>query len=122
MTLLPTLTKHIVHTRAMSTQSFITRTVHKKLLSVEQSEGMGAKVRRSIGRPELRSYDPFLMLDEFSMPESDKGGFPDHPHRGFETVTYILPSSKGSFEHEDFVGNKGTIGPGDLQVCYNNLT
>lgn len=42
-------------------------------------------------------------------------GFPDHPHRGFETVTYVLPFSKGSVEHEDFVGHKGKIGPGDLQ-------
>ena len=105
----------ITFLRAMSTQSFITRTVHKKLLSVEQSEGMGARVRRSIGRPELKSYDPFLMLDEFIMPHTDIGGFPDHPHRGFETVTYILPSSKGSFQHEDFTGTAGTIGPGDLQ-------
>lgn len=87
------------------------REPHQKVLSVEQDEGVGARVRRSIGRPELRSFDPFLMLDEFSG-SGDGFGFPDHPHRGFETVTYML---EGKFEHEDFAGHKGTIGPGDLQ-------
>lgn len=93
--------------------SFSSRGVKQVLLSVEQSEGVGAKVRRSIGRQELRNFDPFLMLDEFRA--GRPAGFPDHPHRGFETVTYILPTSKGSFEHEDFCGHRGTIGPGDLQ-------
>ncbi|KAG0300739.1 hypothetical protein BGZ97_003095 [Linnemannia gamsii] len=80
------------------------------VLSNEQSEGVGAMVRRSIGRPELRNHDPFLMLDEF---DSDPtGGFPDHPHRAFETVTYIL---EGQVQHGDFAGHKGSIGPGDLQ-------
>lgn len=87
------------------------RNPHLKILSVEQSEGAGARVRRSIGRPELRSFDPFLMLDEFSG-VGGKFGFPDHPHRGFETVSYML---EGIFQHEDFLGHKGTIGPGDLQ-------
>ncbi|KAG0351970.1 hypothetical protein BGX24_007738 [Mortierella sp. AD032] len=50
------------------------------------------------------------MLDEFNA--DTNGGFPDHPHRGFETVTYML---EGQFQHEDFAGHKGTIGPGDLQ-------
>ncbi|KAG0200193.1 hypothetical protein BGX28_006675 [Mortierella sp. GBA30] len=86
------------------------RSVIKSVLSKEQSEGVGARVRRSIGRPELRNHDPFLMLDEF---DSDAtGGFPDHPHRGFETVTYML---EGQVQHEDFAGHRGTIGPGDLQ-------
>jgi len=87
--------------------------VDQRILSKEQGEGHGAKVRRSIGRPELRNFDPFLMLDEFRV--GPPAGFPDHPHRGFETVTYMLPSTKGSFSHEDFCGHKGTIGPGDLQ-------
>ncbi|KAK3812670.1 MAG: RmlC-like cupin domain-containing protein [Linnemannia gamsii] len=82
----------------------------RAVLSKEQSEGVGARVRRSIGRPELRNHDPFLMLDEFNVDKN--GGFPDHPHRGFETVTYML---EGQFQHEDFAGHKGTIGPGDLQ-------
>lgn len=93
--------------------AFRSRIVKQVVLSVEQGEGVGARVRRSIGRPELRNFDPFLMLDEFK--SGPPSGFPDHPHRGFETVTYILPSSKGYFQHEDFCGHKGTIGPGDLQ-------
>ncbi|KFH68976.1 hypothetical protein MVEG_05778 [Podila verticillata NRRL 6337] len=86
------------------------RSITKAVLSREQAEGVGARVRRSIGRPELRNHDPFLMLDEFNVDQN--GGFPDHPHRGFETVTYML---EGQFQHEDFAGHKGTIGPGDLQ-------
>uniref|UniRef100_A0ACD5WHI8 Uncharacterized protein n=1 Tax=Avena sativa TaxID=4498 RepID=A0ACD5WHI8_AVESA len=86
------------------------RAVVKKLLSEAQSEGQGATVRRSIGRHELRNLDPFLMLDEFSV--SKPAGFPDHPHRGFETVTYML---EGAFTHQDFSGHKGTIRTGDVQ-------
>ncbi|CAF0922068.1 unnamed protein product [Didymodactylos carnosus] len=76
----------------------------------EQSEGVGARVRRSIGTNAVKHIDPFLMLDEFSV--NAPAGFPDHPHRGFETVTYMLT---GSFQHEDFCGHKGVINPGDLQ-------
>ena len=72
----------------------------------------GAKVRRSIGRHELRNLDPFLLLDEFQGNADDGAGFPDHPHRGFETVSYLL---EGQFVHEDFTGRKGKMGPGDLQ-------
>ncbi|KAF9975391.1 hypothetical protein BGZ73_000955 [Actinomortierella ambigua] len=86
------------------------RSINRAVLSQEQDEGVGARVRRSIGRPELRNHDPFLMLDEFKVDKN--GGFPDHPHRGFETVTYML---EGEMQHEDFTGHKGTIGPGDLQ-------
>ncbi|XP_062213999.1 pirin-like protein [Phragmites australis] len=86
------------------------RAVMKKLLAGSQPEGQGATVRRSIGRPELRTLDPFLMLDEFSV--SKPAGFPDHPHRGFETVTYML---EGAFTHQDFAGHKGTIKAGDVQ-------
>ena len=77
-----------------------------------QNEGRGAKVRRSIGRHELRNLDPFLLLDEFQGNANDGSGFPDHPHRGFETVSYLL---EGKFVHEDFTGRKGEMGPGDLQ-------
>ncbi len=94
--------------------SFSSRTVKQVVLSVNQPEGVGVRVRRSIGRPELRNFDPFLLLDEFKA--GKPAGFRDHPHRGFETVTYMLPSSKGSFQHEDFCGHRGVIGPGDLQV------
>ncbi|KAL5012445.1 hypothetical protein ScPMuIL_010996 [Solemya velum] len=88
----------------------MSRTVVKSILSVEQAEGVGARVRRSVGRSELPNLDPFLMLDEFHV--QHPAGFPDHPHRGFETVTYML---KGACRHEDFCGHKGTINPGDLQ-------
>uniref|UniRef100_A0AAQ6IQQ2 Pirin n=1 Tax=Anabas testudineus TaxID=64144 RepID=A0AAQ6IQQ2_ANATE len=86
------------------------RKVEKTVLSVEQSEGVGARVRRSIGRKELRNLDPFLMLDEFKVRKP--AGFPDHPHRGFETVTYVL---EGVTAHEDFCGHSGLLKPGDLQ-------
>ncbi|KAF5184641.1 Pirin-like protein [Thalictrum thalictroides] len=86
------------------------RLVVKKVLAKQQSEGDGAVVRRSIGRLELKHLDPFLMLDEFSV--SPPAGFPDHPHRGFETVTYML---QGSFSHQDFAGHKGIIRTGDVQ-------
>lgn len=77
-----------------------------------QSEGVGAKVRRIIGSHVLgkKEMDPFLMLDHFNV--RLPAGFPDHPHRGFETVTYML---SGKIHHEDFKGHKGTIGPGDIQ-------
>ncbi|XP_039600990.1 pirin [Polypterus senegalus] len=86
------------------------RRVIQTVLSVEQAEGVGARVRRSIGRRELNSLDPFLMLDEFKV--CKPAGFPDHPHRGFETVTYLL---KGVSAHEDFCGHSGELKPGDLQ-------
>ncbi|KAL3821091.1 hypothetical protein ACJIZ3_006996 [Penstemon smallii] len=86
------------------------RPVVKKFLARPQHEGVGAVVRRSIGRYELKYFDPFLVLDEFSV--SAPAGFPDHPHRGFETVTYML---QGAVTHEDFEGHKGTIEAGDLQ-------
>ncbi|MCJ1317049.1 hypothetical protein MMC15_002370 [Xylographa vitiligo] len=78
--------------------------------ATSQSEGAGASVRRSIGTPQLRRLSPFLMLDHFTVHPG--AGFPDHPHRGQETITYIL---SGAADHEDFAGNAGTIGPGDLQ-------
>ena len=93
-----------------STAKLIPRLIRTTLLAREQAEGVGAVVRRSIGTPKLRHLTPFLMLDHFSV--SPGAGFPDHPHRGQETITYLL---SGGVDHEDFAGNKGTIGPGDLQ-------
>ena len=75
-----------------------------------QGEGKGATVKRAIGVSDLPNLDPFLMLDFFKV--RLPAGFPDHPHRGFETVTYMI---EGNVNHEDFKGNKGTIGPGDVQ-------
>lgn len=88
----------------------VPRAIRKVFLAVEQAEGAGARVRRSIGTPQLRNFSPFLMLDHFSIKPG--AGFPDHPHRGQETITYLL---SGAVDHEDFAGNAGTIEAGDLQ-------
>jgi redox-sensitive bicupin YhaK (pirin superfamily) len=82
--------------------------------SVAASDGAGVKLRRSLGSgPNLR-FDPFLMLDEFFSddPNDYLAGFPSHPHRGFETVTYMLD---GNMLHEDSFGHRGEIGPGGVQ-------
>ena len=86
------------------------RAIRQAFLAIEQSEGAGARVRRSIGTSKLRNFSPFLMLDHFTIHPG--AGFPDHPHRGQETITYLL---KGAVDHEDFAGNAGTIEAGDLQ-------
>ncbi|KAL7798332.1 RmlC-like cupin domain-containing protein [Trichoderma ceciliae] len=95
--------QHLVVTE-MSAQ----RAVAKIVRAIEQSEGAGARVRRSIGTRSQRNFSPFLMLDHFAT----TAGFPDHPHRGQETITYLL---KGVVDHEDFAGNSGTLYEGDLQ-------
>ncbi|KAJ7644649.1 RmlC-like cupin domain-containing protein [Roridomyces roridus] len=87
----------------------ITRSVTKKVLAVETPEGVGAIVRRSIGTAGLRNLTPFLMLDHFHVRQ---GGFPDHPHRGQSTVTYML---QGASDHEDSMGHKGRIEAGGVQ-------
>ncbi|KAH8819870.1 RmlC-like cupin domain-containing protein [Xylogone sp. PMI_703] len=86
------------------------RAIRKVFLASEKMEGAGARVRRAIGVPQLRNFTPFLMFDHFSA--SEGAGFPDHPHRGQETITYML---SGAVDHEDFTGSKGVIEAGDLQ-------
>jgi len=88
----------------------VSRSVVKKVLAVETPEGAGALVRRSIGSMKLKNLTPFLMLDHFHV--SPGAGFPDHPHRGQATVTYML---EGSSQHEDSAGHKGTIETGGVQ-------
>jgi quercetin 2,3-dioxygenase len=81
----------------------------------EQPEGDGMVVRRAFPGQALGRIDPFLLFDEMGphdVPPGLRAGFPDHPHRGFETVTYVL---SGEIEHKDSHGNKGRIGPGDVQ-------
>lgn len=85
-------------------------TIGKKWSHIEAKEGVGAKVKRIIGIKEVKDLDPFLLLDYFNV--KLPGGFPDHPHRGFETITYV---QQGYIYHEDFNGHKGKIGPGDVQ-------
>jgi len=90
------------------------RALQAVIPSVAASDGAGVKLRRSLGsRPQLR-FDPFLMLDEFFSddPGDYLAGFPAHPHRGFETVTYMLD---GRMRHEDVLGHRGDLGPGDVQ-------
>ena len=78
------------------------------------SDGAGVKLNRIIGQPALPDLDPFLMLDEFGSddPAAYIAGFPSHPHRGFETVTYMLA---GRMRHKDNGGNEGILGPGSVQ-------
>lgn len=93
----------------------ITRTVKKIVNSVSTMEGEGFLVNRSFPTNALMQFDPFLLLDEMGPKEYGPGeakGAPDHPHRGFETVTYLL---EGSFQHKDSNGNAGRLGPGDVQ-------
>ena len=88
--------------------------VKKIIKALNASDGAGVKLKRSIGTPEADYIDPFLMLDEFGSENKDDyvAGFPPHPHRGIETVTYML---HGKFEHEDSTGSKGKMEPGDVQ-------
>ena len=87
--------------------------VNKIIDPIPASDGAGVKLKRSIG-VEPNYFDPFLMLDEFGSENKDNyiGGFPPHPHRGIETVTYML---QGEFEHEDSTGAKGRMSSGDVQ-------
>ena len=91
-----------------------TRSLVRVIESIPTSDGAGVKLRRSLGSERGLYVDPFLMLDEFysDNPDDYIGGFPAHPHRGFETVTYMLD---GHMRHEDHLGNRGDLGPGDVQ-------
>jgi redox-sensitive bicupin YhaK (pirin superfamily) len=91
-----------------------TRELHSVVPSVPASDGAGVKLRRSLGASDALRHDPFLMLDEFFSddPEDYLAGFPAHPHRGFETVTYMLD---GHLQHKDNQGNTGDLRPGDVQ-------
>jgi len=82
--------------------------------AMEMSEGAGVTVHRTIGTPALRNYDPFMLLDQISSDNPDDyiAGFPPHPHRGFNTFTYMID---GDMEHKDSMGNTGNLGPGGAQ-------
>jgi redox-sensitive bicupin YhaK (pirin superfamily) len=90
------------------------RSLQRVIPSIPASDGAGVKLRRSLGSSQHSRHDPFLMLDEFFSddPRDYLAGFPAHPHRGFETVTYML---EGHMRHEDNHGNTGDLGPGDVQ-------
>lgn len=90
------------------------RTVKQLIHAMAVSEGAGVTVHRAIGTPALRNLDPFLMLDHFSSDDPDDyiAGFPDHPHRGFNTFTYMLD---GHMLHQDSMGNRGDLRAGGAQ-------
>jgi quercetin 2,3-dioxygenase len=90
------------------------RAVRRLVVGMPTSDGAGVKLTRVIGQPQLPDLDPFLMLDEFGTDRAEDyiAGFPDHPHRGFETVTYMLD---GRMRHRDNHGNEGVLVPGSVQ-------
>lgn len=90
------------------------RTVKKIITGITQYDGAGVKLVRVISRPDVKDFDPFLMLDAFDSYDSNDyiKGFPWHPHRGIETITYLI---QGDIEHGDSLGNKGSILDGCCQ-------
>jgi len=91
-----------------------TREVGRVVRGIAASDGAGVKLNRVIGGSDLPQLDPFLLLDEFRSDDAADylAGFPEHPHRGFETVTYMLA---GRMRHRDNQGNTGLLGPGGVQ-------
>ena len=91
-----------------------TRKIRKVWKSKPTIEGAGVHLKRVFGFSQVPMFDPFLLLDDFRSdnPEHFRKGFPWHPHRGIETITYVL---RGDVEHGDSMGNKGVISSGDVQ-------
>ena len=98
----------------MTAENTKTRTVQQIVKGIQTSDGSGVNLTRIIGSPELNMLDPFLLLDEFGSNDPDDyiAGFPPHPHRGFETITYML---NGKFRHKDSAGNEGYLTDGSVQ-------
>ena len=90
------------------------RAVERVIRAYATVEGAGVRLHRAFGYYEVPQFDPFLMLDDFrsEKPEDYRAGFPRHPHRGIETVTYML---EGTMDHEDSMGNAGSISAGEVQ-------
>lgn len=91
-----------------------TRRIDRMITPMETTDGAGVRLRRSIATPTLDYLDPFLLLDHFGSDDPDEyiAGFPMHPHRGIETVTYMLD---GVVRHRDTMGHAGEVGAGDIQ-------
>jgi len=98
----------------MTTNLASVRKAVRVIRGMPASDGAGVKLTRVIGQPQLPDLDPFLLLDEFGTDRAEDyiAGFPDHPHRGFETVTYMLD---GRMRHRDNHGNEGVLVPGSVQ-------
>ena len=98
----------------MTDTQVASRAVARLVRGMPTSDGAGVKLTRVIGQPQLGELDPFLLLDEFGTDKAEDyiAGFPDHPHRGFETVTYMLD---GRMRHRDNHGNEGVLVPGSVQ-------
>ena len=90
------------------------RPIKRIVQSQPTIEGAGVRLRRAFGFGDTKEFDPFLLLDDFrnDNPQDYRAGFPWHPHRGIETITYVL---NGAVEHGDSLGNRGTLGAGDVQ-------
>src|SRR5574343_1339020 len=96
------------------TTAFQSRQVERMVVGIDTADGAGVNLKRVLTQDLLRRLDPFLMLDEFRSddPNDYIAGFPPHPHRGFETVTYMLA---GRIRHRDSACNEGLLGPGGVQ-------
>jgi quercetin 2,3-dioxygenase len=90
------------------------RSITRRIAAMETSDGAGVRIKRSLGQSPHTRLDPYLMLDEFGsdQPQDYIAGFPSHPHRGFETVTYMI---EGHMLHEDHLGNRGNLKNGGVQ-------
>ena len=99
----------------MTAENTKARTVQQIVKGIQTSDGAGVNLTRIIGSPELDMLDPFLLLDEFGSNDPDDyiAGFPPHPHRGFETITYMI---NGKFRHKDSAGNEGHLTDGSVQL------
>ena len=109
-----TVTSPAVTAAAVTSPTVTSRAVRRVVRGMPTSDGAGVKLTRVIGQPQLPDLDPFLMLDEFGTDRAEDyiAGFPDHPHRGFETVTYMLD---GRMRHRDNHGHEGVLVPGSVQ-------
>ena len=98
----------------MTAENTKTRIVQQIVEGIQTIDGDGVNITRIIGSPELNMLDPFLLLDEFGSDDPDDyiAGFPSHPHRGFETITYII---NGKWQHKDSTGNEGVLEDGSVQ-------
>src|SRR5712671_1906241 len=113
--MLPCAGSTINRTRVRSKEAGMSIRPVKRLIKAKPTmEGAGVHLRRAFGFGNTTEFDPFLLLDDFrnDVPEDYLAGFPWHPHRGIETITYVLA---GTVEHGDSMGNRGTIASGDVQ-------